>query len=65
MNLPDESLRGRLLPRLDIEWLPRTTKDLERQDGGARGISDSASLGQPDEALVVVRVSSLGVRLET
>jgi hypothetical protein len=25
INLPDESLGGRLCARLDIEWLPKTT----------------------------------------
>jgi hypothetical protein len=32
MNLPDESLGGRLLPELDIEWLSKTTRERGRQD---------------------------------
>ena len=51
MNRPVVSLGGRLLPDADIGGLPKTTQDQERRNGGgARGISDSASLGQPVEA---------------
>ena len=32
MNLPDESLDGRLLPEPDIEWLPKTTTEQRHQD---------------------------------
>jgi hypothetical protein len=47
MNLPDAFRGGRVLPSVDIrEKLPRLAGD-ESSRVGARGISDSASLGQP------------------
>lgn len=47
MNLPDEFLGGRPLTGTDIGWLPKTTAEPSVETRGARGISDSASLGQP------------------
>ena len=32
MNLPEEFLSGSLLPRPDIEWLSKTTREQKRQD---------------------------------
>ena len=47
MNRPVESLGGRLLPELDIEKVAQDNPRVRALRQGARGISDSASLGQP------------------